>query len=55
MFFRIDYILSRWERAYVADIQGNNIVMVNEQIIPVRKNGRREIVGVLNDFLPNVC
>ena len=36
---------------YVADIQGNDIVMKSGQTIPIRKNGRKEIVRALNEFL----
>jgi len=36
---------------YVADIRGNDFVLKNGQLVPIRKNGRKEIVGELNRFL----
>ena len=36
---------------YVADIQGNDLIMKNGRFIPVRKNGRTEVVAALNKFL----
>ena len=36
---------------YVADIKGNDLIMKNGCLIPVRKNGRTEVVGTLNRFL----
>ncbi|MCL2826258.1 MAG: LytTR family DNA-binding domain-containing protein [Eggerthellaceae bacterium] len=36
---------------YVEDIQGNNLVLKSGQVVPIRKNGRREVVDTLNEFM----
>ena len=36
---------------YVTDIHGNDIIMKGGQLVPIRKNGRREVVSALNEFL----
>ena len=36
---------------YVTDIRGNDIVMRSGRTIPIRKNGRKDVVNTLNEFL----
>jgi DNA-binding LytR/AlgR family response regulator len=36
---------------YATDIRGNDIIMKGGQLIPIRINGRKEVVNAINEFL----
>ena len=36
---------------YIQDIQGNDLILKNGLVVPIRKNGRKEVVNTINEFL----
>jgi len=36
---------------YIQDVKGNDLILKNGRVIPIRKNGRKEVVDKINEFL----